>query len=40
MAVQTFKVTGEFWEPFELENYPFDVRCPVFEQRASALALE
>jgi hypothetical protein len=26
MAVQKFTVIGDFWEPFELHNYPFDVQ--------------
>lgn len=26
MAMQTLTVSGDFWEPFELQNYPFDIQ--------------
>ena len=26
VAIQTLTVSGDFWEPFELQNYPFDVQ--------------
>ena len=25
-GMQTFTVSGDFWEPFELQNYPFDIQ--------------
>lgn len=26
MAMQTLTISGDFWEPFELKNYPFDIQ--------------